>query len=94
MSASLQMIRSKELASQFRMSLELCEVPALVRAARDGAGVRISSKRGRKFSESEQRTVIQAAALMSLHHCSPEFGAWPVQPTDRGHPETFSFWSE
>jgi hypothetical protein len=42
----------------------------------------------------EQRTIIQTAALIGLHHCAPEFGAWPVQPTDRGNPETFDFWSE
>jgi hypothetical protein len=87
-------IRSKELASRFRVSLAVCEVPALIRAAREGAGVRVSSKKSRRFSEAEQRTILQTAALLKLHHCSPEFGAWPVQPTDRGHPETFSFWSE
>jgi hypothetical protein len=89
----MQTLRSKELASQIRTALDVCEVSALVRAARDSVGVMIFSKKNHRFSESEQRSIIQVAALMGLHHCAPEFGAWPVTPTDRGHPETLSFWS-
>jgi hypothetical protein len=84
---------AKELVAKFRIALEVCEVPALVRAARSGVGVMVSSKRGQRFCEAQQRSIVQIASMMGLHHCAPECGSWPVQPCDRGHHESLPFWS-